>query len=78
MPRVVIGNVDEAGFVWLLAAPIARALARRETKKRVAQPESYQGYDPVVEEAQAMGLDFQGYDELGAILIDSDGKRVEI
>jgi hypothetical protein len=37
-------------------------------------------YDPVEDESNVMGLGltFHGYDQLGAILIDSDGKRVEI
>ena len=38
-------------------------------------------YDPGADEEASgiiSGLTFHGYDQLGAILIDSDGKRVEI
>ena len=34
--------------------------------------------DPVAEEAAVYGLTLMGYDHLGAILIDTDGKRVQI
>ena len=63
-----------SNVIQMFAHPIAKEPERTERTDQPDQP------DPVAEEAAVEGfpLTFYGYDSLGAILIDSDGKRVEI
>lgn len=72
-------------LVTAVARPIVRQIAKSSARRAVVEADDDAPDESVFEQdAQAaseisgLPVTFYGYDQMGAILIDSDGKRVEI